>query len=81
MIQRFFDIFFSSLAIIFLLPIIIPVMIILKFTGEEIFYTQKRIGKDMKPFKLFKFATMLKNSENLGAGTITFKMTLSPTFW
>ena len=74
MIQRFFDIFFSSLAIIFLLPIIIPVMIILKFTGErEIFYTQKRIGKDMKPFKLFKFATMLKNSENLGAGTITLQ--------
>ena len=46
MIQRFFDIFFSSLAIIFLLPIIIPVMIILKFTGErEIFYTQKELVK------------------------------------
>ena len=27
----------------------------------------------MKPFKLFKFATMLKNSENLGAGTITLQ--------
>ncbi len=73
-LQRFFDIFFSGLAILALGPLFIITIIILKFTGEgEIFYTQDRVGKDKKIFKLLKFATMLKNSENLGSGTVTVK--------
>jgi len=72
--QRFFDIVFSSLALIVLSPLLIPVVIILKFTGEgEIFFTQQRVGKDGKMFGLLKFATMLKDSPNLGTGTITVK--------
>jgi lipopolysaccharide/colanic/teichoic acid biosynthesis glycosyltransferase len=72
--QRFFDIVFSGLALIVLSPLLIPVMIILKLTGEgEVFYTQERVGKEGKPFGLLKFATMLKNSPNLGTGTITVK--------
>ena len=71
---RFFDIFFSVLALIVLSPFLILVMIILKFTGEgEVFYLQERVGKDGKPFKLIKFATMLKNSPNIGTGEITVK--------
>ena len=71
---RFFDILFSGVALIVLSPLLIPVMIILKFTGEgEIFYLQERIGKDGKPFKLIKFATMLKDSPNMGTGTVTVK--------
>ena len=69
---RFFDIFFSGLALLVLSPLLILVIIILKLTGEhEIFYLQERIGKDGKPFKLIKFATMLKNSANIGSGEIT----------
>jgi len=69
---RFFDIFFSGLALIVLSPLLIPVMIILKLTGEhEVFYLQERIGKDGKPFYIIKFVTMLKNSANMGTGTVT----------
>jgi lipopolysaccharide/colanic/teichoic acid biosynthesis glycosyltransferase len=69
---RFFDIFFSSLALLVLSPLLIPIMIILKFTGErEIFYLQERIGKDGKPFKLIKFVTMIKNSPSIGSGEVT----------
>ena len=58
--QRFFDILFSSAALIVLSPLMIPVMVILKFTGEgEVFYVQQRVGKDGKMFGLLKFATML----------------------
>jgi len=72
--QRFFDIFFSGFALLLLSPFFLPVMIVLKITGErEIFYIQERIGKDGKPFGLYKFATMLKNSPNIGAGDITLK--------
>lgn len=71
---RFFDIFFSLLAIIILLPFMIPIMIGLKLTGEHyIFYGQTRIGKGGKPFKVLKFATMLKNSPNMAGGTYTSK--------
>lgn len=71
---RFFDIFFSGIAIIILLPFMIPVMIGLKLTGEhDIFYGQIRIGKRRKEFKLWKFATMLRNSPNMTGGLYTSK--------
>ena len=70
--QRFFDLTLSSIAIILLSPLLIPVIFILKITGEgEIFYIQKRIGRNGNEFGLLKFATMLKNSPNIGAGEIT----------
>ena len=72
--QRFFDFFFSSLGLIFLSPLLLLIIIILKISGEgEIFYLQDRVGKDGNFFKLFKFATMLKNSPNMGTGTLTLK--------
>jgi lipopolysaccharide/colanic/teichoic acid biosynthesis glycosyltransferase len=62
----------SGFAILVLSPLLIPVVIILKLTGEHyIFYTQERIGKGGKTFSLLKFATMLKNSPNIGTGDIT----------
>jgi lipopolysaccharide/colanic/teichoic acid biosynthesis glycosyltransferase len=72
--KRLLDIILSGIAILFFLPFFIPIMIILKFTGEgEIFYLQDRVGKDRKIFKLYKFATMLKNSPNIGTGELTVK--------
>lgn len=72
--QRFLDIFFSGLALLFLAPLLLPIALILRLTGEgEIFFLQERVGKDGKPFKLYKFATMLKNSPNIGTGTVTVK--------
>ncbi len=71
-IKRFFDIIFSLLAIILLSPILIPVIILLLLTGEhEVFYRQDRVGYKNKIFKIWKFATMLKNSPNMGDGDIT----------
>lgn len=71
---RFFDILFSGIAIIILLPFMIPIMIGLKLTGEhDIFYKQERIGKGGKPFGVFKFATMLRNSPNMHGGVLTQK--------
>ena len=70
--ERFFDIFFSSLALFVLSPFLVFIVIILKCSGEgEIFFLQERIGKKGVLFKLFKFATMKKNSPNLLTGTIT----------
>ncbi len=71
---RIFDIIFSCLAIIFLAPFMLPIMICLKFTGEhDIFYLQSRVGKYGRDFKVYKFATMLRNSPSLLGGVLTQK--------
>ena len=73
-VKRVFDIIFSLLSIIVLLPIFVPIIILLKFTGEgEILYLQERIGFRNKKFKIIKFATMLKASPSLGTGMITLR--------
>ena len=83
--KRVLDIIVSFAALIILLPIFIPIIIILKFTAEgEVFYFQERIGINNSKFKIWKFATMLKNSINMGSGSITlqndFRVTLIGVF-
>lgn len=71
-IKRFFDILFSLIALVILSPVLIPIIILLKLTGEhEVFYLQKRIGYKNREFYIWKFATMLKNSPNMGSGDVT----------
>ena len=71
---RITDVFLSLIAILILLPVFLPVILILRVTGEgEIFYKQLRIGRNNQTFYVLKFATMLKDSPNLGTGTITVK--------
>tara|TARA_Y100001935_G_C17176830_1_gene443055 strand:- start:128 stop:793 length:666 start_codon:yes stop_codon:yes gene_type:complete len=73
-VQRLLDLILSSLAILILMPILIIVMIFLRVTGEgEIFFSQDRLGINGNYFKLLKFATMKKNSPNIGTGTVTIK--------
>ncbi|MDB0023972.1 sugar transferase [bacterium] len=72
--DRFFDILFSGIALLLLFPLFMPIVITLRFTGEgEVFFLQERVGKFGKKFKLFKFATMLKNSPSIGTGTVTMR--------
>lgn len=74
MLVRFFDVVLSALALLVLSPLLIPVVLLLKFSGEgEVFFLQERVGKNREMFKLFKFATMLKNSPSMGTGTVTMK--------
>jgi lipopolysaccharide/colanic/teichoic acid biosynthesis glycosyltransferase len=73
-VKRLLDVVLSFLALAVLAPLLLPVMIILRLTGEgEIFYIQERAGRGGNPFGLYKFATMLKNSPNIGAGEITLR--------
>jgi lipopolysaccharide/colanic/teichoic acid biosynthesis glycosyltransferase len=72
MSKRPFDFFISFVVLLLFLPLGVVIAAILHFTGEgEVFYCQDRIGRYRHLFKIYKFATMLKNSPNLGAGDIT----------
>jgi len=69
---RIFDILLSGLALIILAPLLLPIMVILRFTGEnKVFYLQERVGKNGKMFSIWKFATMLENSPNMANAYIT----------
>jgi len=73
-VKRFLDVVLSFSALLVLAPFLLPVVVILRFTGEgEVFYIQERAGRGGHSFGLYKFATMLKNSPNIGAGEITVR--------
>lgn len=72
--QRAIDIVLSAVALTLLLPIFLLVGLVLRFSGEgEVFFAQRRVGRYGRPFNLYKFATMLKDSPNIGTGTVTLK--------
>ena len=72
MIKRLFDIVLAGLALLVASPLLVPIALVLRFTGEgEVFYRQRRLGRDGKPFGILKFATMLKNSPNMPGGDIS----------
>ena len=70
--QRLFDLVISGLSILVLSPLLLPIILLLRITGEgEVFFSQERMGKGGSLFSLHKFATMLKDSPNIGSGTLT----------
>ena len=72
--QRLLDITLSAIALVALSPLLVPVIVILRITGEgEVFFRQERVGRGGRMFGLIKFATMLKNSPEIGTGTITLQ--------
>ena len=72
--KRLLDIIVSLIALTLLLPLFIPIIILLRITAEgEVFYFQERIGLNNSRFQIWKFATMLKNSMNMGTGSITLQ--------
>lgn len=72
--KRFFDVLMAVLGLILLAPLFLPILIALRLSGEgEVFYRQKRVGYQKRNFQIWKFATMLKNSPNLGSGSLTLR--------
>ncbi len=65
--KQLFDILFSLIAILLLLPIYITISIGIKISSPGIIiYKQKRIGKNGKPFIIYKFRSMIENAEKNG---------------
>ncbi len=61
--KRSFDLFVATVCIILLLPVglILAALISLETPGG-IFFVQTRMGKDEKPFKMYKFRSMVVNN-------------------
>lgn len=68
---RFFDIIFSIIGLIILSPLFIVLYILIRIESKGGgFYSQERIGKNGKPFKLYKFRSMRIGSDKKGLITI-----------
>ena len=67
MLKRLFDIMFSSLGFVVLSPVFILSAVAIKlYSKGPVFFMGKRVGKFGKPFKMYKFRTMVKDAEKLG---------------
>jgi len=70
MMKRVFDIFFSALGIVILSPLLGWVAWrIRREDGGPVFYRGERVGLHGKPFRIFKFRTMVVNAEKLGGSS------------
>lgn len=66
-VKRFLDIWLSLTAIIVLLPIYLIIAIIVRIQmGGPVLFSQDRIGKDEKIFKLYKFRSMTNAKDKDG---------------
>ena len=65
--KRIIDITCSLIGLIILSPIflIVSILVYIKL-GSPIFFTQERVGKDRKIFKMIKFRTMLDSKNKFG---------------
>jgi len=67
MFKRAFDIFASATGLFFLLPLLalLAVLVRLEDSGP-VFYRGLRTGRFGKPFRIFKFRTMVLNADKIG---------------
>ena len=71
MIKRLFDILSSLVGLVILCPILFIISLVVVSTSRGgVFYTQIRVGKNSKEFKLLKFRTMKPDSDKSGQLTI-----------
>lgn len=67
MLKRLFDVLFSAFGLIITSLVLTAVALAIKISSPgPVFFRGERIGKNEKPFRIFKFRTMVKNAEELG---------------
>lgn len=64
--KRAFDILCSFLGLVVLSPVLLVVSVLVAVTSPGgVFFRQERIGKDGRPFRIFKFRSMRKDNAGL----------------
>ncbi len=69
--KRLFDLFWALLGLLLLAPLLLAVAVAIRLDdGGPAFFRQRRVGRGGRPFRIWKFRTMVQNAEALG-GQIT----------
>lgn len=67
MIKRLFDIIFSIIALIILSPVFAAASVLIKLDSEgPVFFLQERVGRNFKPFRIYKFRSMRAGTKEKG---------------
>ncbi|MCT7471113.1 sugar transferase [Aliarcobacter cryaerophilus] len=73
-LKRIFDIVFGTIGLLVVLPLFVIVAIAIKLDSKgAVFFKQARLGKDKKPYMIYKFRSMVENAENIGTGIFNMK--------
>ena len=65
--KRLFDITLSLIGLTVMLPLFALVAILIKIDSSgPVFYKHRRVGKNFKPFGVYKFRTMVKDADKIG---------------
>jgi len=75
-VKRVFDLLLSIFGIIITLPLFIIIAIGIKLTSiGPIIFSQSRVGRGEKIFKVYKFRTMISQADKIGTSVTTSKDT------
>jgi len=67
MLKRLFDVMVSSLALLLLSPVFALIAVLIKLDSPgPVFFRGHRVGRFGRPFRIYKFRTMVVNAEQLG---------------
>lgn len=65
--KRAFDIIMAALGLVLLSPLMILIALLIKLTSPgPIFYGQERVGRNFKPFRIWKFRSMVPHADRIG---------------
>ncbi|MDP1815406.1 MAG: exopolysaccharide biosynthesis polyprenyl glycosylphosphotransferase [Leadbetterella sp.] len=82
LVKRIFDLSVSTIIILTLFPVLLIISLITIISSRgPLFYTQERIGRWSKPFKIIKFRSMYLNSEKNGPQLSTGNLDPRITPW
>ena len=73
-LRRIFDTMICAIALIVLSPILLIIALAVAIDSKGgVVFKQLRIGKNGKPYYMYKFRTMVPNAQNMGTGVYSFK--------
>ena len=62
--KRWMDVGFVLMAVPFLVPVVLALVVVLKATGHSPFFTQERVGQGGRTFRLWKLRTMVPDADD-----------------
>jgi lipopolysaccharide/colanic/teichoic acid biosynthesis glycosyltransferase len=69
LIRRALDLLFGAILLVLTAPVLVACAVAIKLEDRgPVFYRQTRVGKDGRPFRLYKLRTMVVGAESMGAG-------------
>lgn len=70
MVKRLFDIIFALVGLIILSPVFLIIALAIKMESKgPVFYRGLRVGRSGRPFRIFKFRSMVQDADRLGVSS------------